>query len=387
MERVIIVRFGEIFLKGKNRDYFESLLIKNIKFSLEKFNYKFARSQGRYFIESYDINDEAEIINALKKTFGIISLSVADKVSTDFENSFLPVKEAALKSLLENEKNNTFRITAKRAEKRIPLTSMQIAAEIGGYILKNSTAKVDLFNPDVEIFTDVRENGYTYVYSKVISAAGGLPVGCSDKGMLLLSGGIDSPVAAYMMAKRGMKLCAVHFSSPPYTSEMAKEKVIKLRDIVAEYCTDIKLIVVPFTDVQLAIYEKCPAEFMITILRRFMMRAAERLAKEYACQALVTGESLGQVASQTVFSMACSESVTKMPVLRPLVGLDKQEIMEIAKKIGTYDTSILPYEDCCTIFLPKNPVIKPKIETAEKFESALDIESLLNEALKNIEIY
>ncbi|MGN0795546.1 MAG: tRNA uracil 4-sulfurtransferase ThiI [Christensenellales bacterium] len=388
MEKVIIIRFGEIFLKGKNRDYFESLLIKNIKHSLKDFTYDFRRSQGRYFIENYPSVDEYEILDTVKKVFGVYSVSVAYKVESLYSERFVQIKEKAVclaKEAVEKGAK-TFRVSVKRADKRIPMTSMQISAEIGAAILSNVKLKVDLFNFDTEISIDIREDGYAFVYCGVETAVGGLPVGCSDKGMLLLSGGIDSPIAAYMMAKRGMKLFAVHFSSPPYTSDLAKDKVVTLRNLVSKYCTDIKLFVVPFTEIQLAIHEKCPAEFMITIMRRIMMRIAERLAIQNECGALITGESLGQVASQTLSSINCTNSVVKLPVLRPLIGLDKEEIMDKAKKIGTYETSILPYEDCCTVFLPKNPATRPKLSVIEKAESVLDVESLIENALKNVEI-
>ena len=388
MEKVIIIRFGEIFLKGKNRDYFESLLIKNIKHSLSEFQYEFNRSQGRYFIENYNPTDEAEILDCVKKVFGVYSVSVAHKVDTAYSENFAGIKEKAVALAKEAFYNGakTFRVSVKRADKKIPLTSMQISADIGGAVLENVKLKVDLFNYDLEINVDIRENGKSFVYSGVELAVGGLPVGCSDRGMLLLSGGIDSPIAAYMMAKRGMKLFAVHFSSPPYTSDLAKEKVVTLRNLVSKYCTEIKLFVVPFTEIQLAIHEKCPAEFMITIMRRIMMRIAERLAVQNDCGALITGESLGQVASQTLNSINCTNSVVKLPVLRPLIGLDKEEIMEKAKQIGTFETSILPYEDCCTVFLPKNPATRPKLAVVEKAESVLDLETLITNALNNIEV-
>lgn len=388
MEKVIIIRYGEIFLKGKNRDYFESLLIKNIKHSLEGINYRFARSQGRYFIEQFGDDDEFPIIDRLKKVFGIHSISPADKVETASDNRFRFIKErlaslsrAAAEDCLK--KDPTFRVTVKRADKRIPLTSAQIAAELGGTVLENTSFTVDLTKYDYEFMVDIRENGFSFVYSDVIPGAGGLPVGCSNKGMLLLSGGIDSPAAAYMMAKRGMKLCAVHFCSPPYTSEKAKDKVIELRDIVSRYAAGIKLFIVPFTEIQMEIHRLCPAEFMITIMRRFMMRIATLLAKKQDCAALITGESLGQVASQTVESMTCTGETTDLPVLRPLIGFDKEEIMALSKKIGTFETSILPFEDCCTVFLPKNPVIKPKVETIRKAESVMDIDGLIEKALAN----
>ncbi len=394
-KRVIILRYGEIFLKGKNRSYFESLLIKNIKFSLDRLlgedGYTFKRSQARYSVEDYDELKEAEIVDRLTKVFGIHSLSVATKVPSDAQHGFQAIKDALAPLAEELEEENTrldptFRVTVKRADKRIDIPSYEIAAELAGTIFKHSSFKVDLKKYDYEFNVDIRETGDAYVYSKVIPCAGGLPVGCSSKGILLLSGGIDSPVAAYMMAKRGMKLVAVHFASPPYTSELAKQKVRRLRDIVEAYTTKMKLYVVPFTNVQLAIHEKCPAEYMITIMRRFMTRIATRLANMNDCKAIVTGESLGQVASQTVESMTSTESTAGLPIFRPLIAFDKEETMDIAKKIGTYETSIEPYEDCCTVFLPKNPAIKPRLERVEEAERALDVDALVEEAMQGIEV-
>ena len=393
MERVVVIRFGEIFLKGKNRDYFESLLIHNIKDSLKPIEYTFTKSQGRYFIEGYDQDMEFEIIDRLKKVFGIYSLSIAEKVQTDEEDNYKNIRQALVRLAIEMSEDTsiddaTFRVTVKRADKRLKLTSAEIAASIGGDILGAlPNFKVDLTNHDYEFFVDIRENGLSYVYGQVIPGPGGLPVGCSDKGLVLISGGIDSPVATYMMAKRGMKLTAIHFASPPYTSEKAKEKVVQLRNIVSKYATPVKMYVVNFTDIQLAIHEKCPAELMITIMRRFMMRIATIVAQKEKCGAIITGESLGQVASQTVQSITCTNAVTTIPVFRPLIGMDKEEIMAIAKKIGTYETSILPFEDCCTIFLPKQPAIHPKLDFVASMEKNIEnADELIQSAIDNKEI-
>ena len=391
MDKVVIIRYGEIFLKGKNRDYFESLLIKNIKHALYGIQCDFTRSQGRYFVENYDLDDEDEIVDRLKKVFGIYSFSVAHKVETKAEQGFCDIK-ACLKDVAvraEEEcvlKNAKFRVTVKRADKRIPKPSYEIAAELGGVVLANTHFKVDLTAFDYDFMVDIRENGYSFVFSDVISGAGGLPVGCSSKGLMLLSGGIDSPVAAYMMAKRGMKLCAIHFCSPPYTSERAKEKVVELRNIVSKYATDIKLYIVPFTEIQMEIHRVCPAEFMITIMRRFMMRIATIVAEGTECKAIITGESLGQVASQTVESMTSTEDCAGLPIFRPLIAFDKEETMALARKIGTYETSIEPFEDCCTIFLPKNPAIHPKLDRVIEAEKAMDIDALVKKAVDGIEI-
>lgn len=391
MEKVIIIRYGEIFLKGKNRDYFESLLIKNIKSSLEGLTYSFARTQGRYFVEGYDVDDELEYVDRLQKVFGIYSLSVAYKVETKASEDFYDIKECLKELAIEANdncmlKNPTFRVSVKRADKRIQKPSYEIAGELGGVVLRHTSFKVDLKNFDYDFQVDIRESGYSFVFSEVIQGAGGLPVGCSSKGLMLLSGGIDSPVAAYMMAKRGMKLMAIHFASPPYTSERAKEKVVELRDIVKKYTTDMKLFVVPFTEIQMAIHENCPAEFMITIMRRFMMRIASKVARRNDCTALITGESLGQVASQTVESMTSTEDCASLPIFRPLIAFDKEETMNLARKIGTYETSIEPFEDCCTIFLPKNPAIHPKLDRVREAEKAMDIDALVERAIEGIEV-
>lgn len=394
MDKVIIIRYGEIFLKGKNREYFESLLIKNIRIALEDVKCKFTRSQSRYFVEDFSADDEYVIVDRLKKVFGIHSISVALKVPTRASEDFPDVRECVGKIAVELEEENTienptFRMTVKRADKSIQMKSFEIAGSLGSEVLDNTKFEVSLENYDYEIMVDIRENGFSFVYSKVIMCAGGLPVGCSGKGMLLLSGGIDSPVAAYFMAKRGMRLYAVHFASPPYTSDRARDKVVQLKSIVKGYTGEIKLFVVPFTEIQMEIHRLCPSEFMITIMRRYMMRIATILAEKEKCGALITGESLGQVASQTVESMTCTGDVTELPIFRPLIGLDKDEIMDVAKKIGTFETSILPFEDCCTIFLPKSPAIRPRLSVVEKAESAMDFErdELIQKAVDGVEIF
>lgn len=381
MNSVILIRYGEIYLKGNNRYYFESMLIRNIKNAVAGFSCDFKQSQSRYSLENYDPADEKKIIKALKCVAGIHSLSPAIEVDTDVNK----IIDGAM-SLVKG-KNDTFRVTVNRADKKFPINSTPFAAKIGGAILeKYPTLKVKLIGADQEIFVDIRENGKTFLYAEIIPGQDGMPVGTSGKGVVMLSGGIDSPVAAYRMAKRGMELTYVHFHSFPYTSLQAKEKVVSLAKILKKYTLTDKLIVVPFTEIQQAIHEKCPAEFMITIMRRFMMRISEGLAQKYGCGAIVTGESLGQVASQTLESITVTNSVVRLPVLRPLIGMDKTEIIDVAKAIDTFDTSILPYEDCCTVFLPKYPVIKPKIEIIEKAESALNVDELIEKALASIEI-
>lgn len=378
----ILIRYGEIFLKGNNRGYFESALAKNIRAALENFKFKFVRAQNRFLLEDYDEAYETDIIDKLTKIFGIHSVSVAVKVKSTEEE----LEKAAV--LMMKDKSGTFRVTVNRADKRIQKSSMELAAQLGGAVLEsNPNLTVNLHVFDTDLYVDIRENGRSYLFTDKIMGAGGMPVGTAGAGMVLLSGGIDSPVAAYMMAKRGLKLHAIHFHSAPYTSEMAKQKVVDLAGIVKNYSGPIVLHVIPFTDVQLKIHEKCPAELMITIMRRFMMRIAERIAKANSCGALITGESLGQVASQTMESITVTNGVIEdLPVFRPLIGMDKTEIMDIARNIDTYDTSILPYEDCCTVFLPKNPVIRPKLETVLKAEAKLDVETLIAACIENQEI-
>ncbi|MBR1747497.1 MAG: tRNA 4-thiouridine(8) synthase ThiI [Clostridia bacterium] len=380
MERIILIRIGEIFLKGNNKNFFVSLLKDNAKNALKGIPCRFVSSQNRMYVERYEDSDERTIIDRLTKVFGLYNLSPAIKLPTDFT-------EIAKVCSDMSPKNGTFRVTVNRADKKLDKNSMEISREIGAYMLrKESGLTVNLHQFDFEVNVDIRENGFSYVFYEKIPCAGGLPVGCGGNGMLLLSGGIDSPVAAYLMAKRGVKIYAVHYHSFPFTSEMAKNKVIKLAQIVSDYCGEIELFVVPFTDIQYAIKENCPIEYMITIMRRFMMRIAERLAEQYKCGAIITGESLGQVASQTMESINVTNSVVKKPVFRPLIGSDKSDIIEIARKINTFETSILPYEDCCTVFLPKNPVIKPKIELAEEMEQKLDVNGLIEQALSGVEI-
>lgn len=382
MERVILLRFSEIFLKGNNRKFFEKKLIDNIKETLKSYEYRFSTSQNRYVVSDYNVDLETEIVERLKKVFGIYSLSVANKVKTDFDE----IRKAAVD--LFDDTPLKFRVTVRRADKRVKIPSPVMAAEIGGDILeKYPDTSVDLTNFDKEVYVDIRENGYTYIFLDKIHCAGGMPVGSSGKALCLLSGGIDSPVAAYMMAKRGLQIDAIHFHSIPYTSEQAKEKVVSLAKIVSAYAGHIKLHVVPFTEIQENIHKFCPPEYMITIMRRIMMRISERLAMQINAGALVTGESLGQVASQTMQSITVTNKVIeRLPVFRPLIGFDKEEIVKISKHIDAFETSILPYQDCCTIFLPKNPVIRPKLELIERAEKALDVEGLIKRAMDNIEV-
>ena len=378
--KVIIIRYSEIHLKGNNRDFFESILISNIKHVLSDYAYQFGRSNARYVIRNFDENYTEQILDAVKNVFGVYSVSPAEEVPSTYED----ISSAALSMA---PVYGTFKVNTNRADKRFPIPSMKLSADIGGKILEqNPTLKVDLFHPDTVVSIDIRENGKTFVYSEVIKGVNGMPVGTAGKGIIMLSGGIDSPVAMYMMAKRGMTLRSVHFHSFPYTSMQAKQKVLDLAKIVKKYTLHMTVDVVSFTEIQTAIHEKCPEEYMITIMRRFMMRIAEKLAQKHGAGAVITGESLGQVASQTLESITSTNSVATLPVFRPLIGFDKDEIIEIAQRIGTFETSILPYEDCCTIFLPKKPVTKPRLSAVLKVESALDVETLVNNALQNIEV-
>ena len=379
-KNVIVIRYSEIHLKGGNRNYFEKALLKNIKLALENIDCITSRFNSRYFVSDYNPADENLIIEKLQTVFGIHSLSKALQIKSD---------KTILFNFFENYKLDakTFKVDTTRADKSFPMSSMEISREVGGIILDNNpNLSVDLHNPEKVVYIDIRENGFTYIFDDHIKCLGGMPVGTAGKGLVLLSGGIDSPVAGFKVAKRGMNIMGIHFHSYPYTSEQAKNKVIKLASLIKPYTQIYKLICIPFTKIQEEIHKHCDPEFMITMMRRFMVRIAEKVAKIYKCQALVTGESLGQVASQTIESITSTNSVAQdLPILRPLITMDKEEIVEVAKKINTFETSILPYEDCCTVFLPKFPVIKPKMEKVLKEESKLDVETLVNEAVANLE--
>ena len=379
-KRVILIRYSEIHLKGGNRSYFEKALFKNIKLALENIECNVSRFNSRYFVSDYAENQEDLIIEKLQTVFGIHSFSIATQIKSDKTLLFNYFKDFSLVA-------KTFKVDTIRADKSFPLSSMEISREIGSIILENNPMlKVDLHKPEKVVYIDIRENGFTYIFSDHIKGLGGMPVGTAGKGLVLLSGGIDSPVAAFKTSKRGMNIMGIHFHSFPYTSEQAKNKVITLAQKVKPYTQIYKLIVIPFTKVQEEIHKHCDEEFMITIMRRFMVRIAEKVAKTYKCQALITGESLGQVASQTIESITSTNSVAKeLPILRPLICMDKEEIVEVAKQIDTFETSILPYEDCCTVFLPKYPVIKPKLEKVIKEESKLNVDELVDYCVNNLE--
>ena len=383
MEKGILLRYGELFLKGRNRSSFESALIDSIKRALAPYECTFCRTQNRYYVENYRHEQEGRIVGRLSEIFGLSSLSVAVKVRSEYEEMYA----AALAAVPSGAR--TFCVRVKRADKRMDKNSMQIATEAGGYILgKRQGLGVDLFTPDCTVNIDIRENGYAYIYSGKTECAGGMPRGTAGGGMLLLSGGFDSPVAGYRMARRGMKITAVHYHSYPHTGLQARQKVLDIAKTMTRYCGDIRLIVVSFTKIQEEIHRRCDGDFMITVMRRVMVRIAERLAVANGCGALITGESLGQVASQTVAGITSTEdAVETLPVFRPLIGMDKYEIMDTAEKIGTFDISKQPYEDCCTVFLPKNPVINPKLDKARVEEAKLEgLEELIEDAIRGAEI-
>lgn len=382
MDRVILVRYGEISLKGLNRSYFMNKLNRNMKAALSEYrNIKIEKIQGRYLLTCLD-EDTNQIMESLSRVFGIISISPAYRLENDLDL----IKEIALQLINKSDYTiKTFKVESKRGNKDFPLQSPEISREVGAYILKNTEQfKVDVHKPDTKIYVEIR--GQAYVYNEIIPGVGGLPVGSNGKVALLISGGIDSPVAGYMVAKRGVEIIAVHYHSFPFTSDRAKEKVIELARIMTQYTGPIKLFIVPFTNIQTEIGQKCDERQTTLIMRRFMMKIAEGIAQNEDAKALVTGESIGQVASQTLESLVVTNASVEMPVFRPLIGMDKQEIMNIAHNIKTYETSILPYEDCCTVFVPKHPETRPKLEKIIKSESLLDIDGLIEEAMQSLEI-
>lgn len=383
MKEIVLVKYGEIILKGLNRPVFEHILMKNIKRALKPLGeVSVTRAQAAIYIDPADGVDMDEVCARLQKVFGVLSITRACVVEKDIE----AIKRAAVEYCAEDIlAGGSFKVEAKRADKKFPLKSPQICAEVGGYLHDNiDGAIVDVNNPGHMVMVEVRDFA-AYVYCKKLEGQGGLPVGTGGRATLLLSGGIDSPVAGYRMARRGLSIDAVNFFSYPYTSERAKEKVIALASILAQYTGRIRLHIVPFTEIQLAIRDNCPEEHLTLIMRRFMMKIAERVARQNGSEALITGESLGQVASQTLQALHVTNSVVDMPVFRPLIGMDKEEIVRTSRQIGAYETSILPYEDCCTVFTPKHPTTKPKIERIIKSESVLDVEKLIEEAVNGVE--
>lgn len=388
MYKAFLIKYGEIAVKGKNRYLFEDALVNQIRFVLEEVEGEFnvRKEQGRIFVEAQSEYDYEETIEALKRVFGIVGICPVVQMEDNGFDDFAAKTVEYIDKAYPN-KNMTFKVKARRARKNYPLDSMEINAELGSKIVEAfPEIKVDVHNPDMELQVEIREK--IYVYSETIKGAGGMPLGTNGKAMLLLSGGIDSPVAGYMIAKRGVKIDAVYFHAPPYTSERAKQKVVDLAKLVSRYSGSMRLHVVNFTDIQLAIYDKCPHEELTIIMRRYMMKIAEHIAKENNCLGLVTGESIGQVASQTLQSLAATNEVCTMPVYRPLISFDKQEIVDIAEKIDTYETSIQPFEDCCTVFVAKHPVTKPNINIIKRSEENLQdvIEELMKQAIDTVEV-
>lgn len=388
MYKSFLIKYAEIAIKGKNRHLFEDALVSQIIHALKPVEgeFKVRKEQGRMYVEALEDYDFDEVIEALNHVFGIVG--ICPVVIVDDEGFEALVKEVInYIDKVYPDKNLTFKVDARRARKNYPMDSMEINAELGGRILDAySQMKVDVHNPDIRIHVEIRNQ--INIYSQELLGPGGMPVGTNGKAMLLLSGGIDSPVAGYMISKRGVKIDATYFHAPPYTSERAKQKVVDLAKLVAKYSGPIDLHVVNFTDIQLYIYEQCPHEELTIIMRRYMMRIAEHFAKEKQCLGLITGESIGQVASQTMQSLAATNEVCTVPVYRPLIGMDKQEIITISEKIDTYETSIQPFEDCCTIFVAKHPVTKPNINIIKRSELNLQekIDELMKTAIETTEV-
>ncbi|MCL2567875.1 MAG: tRNA 4-thiouridine(8) synthase ThiI [Oscillospiraceae bacterium] len=384
MQDIILLKHGELALKGLNRRHFEQRLESNISRRLKQLgDFKIYTAQSTVYVEpKTESSDTAAAFEALRCVFGITSISRAAACEKDADAMF----ELA-KTYLKDEfaKAKSFKVESKRADKRFPMTSIELSQYVGGLLNEAfPDVAVDVHTPELTVTLEVRDYG-AYVHAAPVQGAGGMPVGSNGRAISLLSGGIDSPVATYMIAKRGISIIPVHFFSFPYTSEQAKEKVLTLAKELTPYCGDLAVVIVPFTEIQQEMRKVCPEEYFTIVMRRFMMRIAERIADKYDCKAIVTGESLGQVASQTMEAMAATEACIKIPVLRPVVGMDKEEIVRIARKIGTFETSILPFEDCCTVFTPRRPKTRPKLHEVAAAEAELDIEALVENALAGIE--
>lgn len=380
MKKIILIKYGELTTKKQNRNLFINTLYNNIKESLIHENITMTKNRVRMFIEPHEESQIPDIIEKLTKIFGIHSIVIAYQSDNNIES----IKENVLE-IAKKIDFKTFKVETKRSDKRFPIPSMEFNPIIGGFILKHLKDKtVDVHNPDYTLKIEIREK-YTYIYGEELAGAGGYPVGVAGKGILMLSGGIDSPVAGYLAMKRGIKIECLYFESPPHTSIMAKNKVKQLVEKLSIYQADIKLHIINFTNIQENIYKNINPDYMITIMRRMMYRISEKVMEKRNCFVLINGESVGQVASQTLPSMKVINQVTNIPVIRPVACLDKLEIIELSKKIGTYETSILPFEDCCTIFLPKHPVINPKLEKAIEYEKSFDYQTLIDEAITNME--
>lgn len=385
MDKVLSVSLGEVALKGLNRKYFEDKLISRMKKTIKDIGYeRMYKEQGKLYIEAQE-DDFDLIINRLRKVFGLVYISPCIRVDKDM----IRIEEASIKIMeekLSKDLVNTFKVKTNRVDKSFPMKSPEISRKIGAIILnKFNQLKVDVHNPEIYLYIDIKDN--CYIYIDRIEGYGGLPVGTNGKGLLLLSGGIDSPVAGFMMAKRGVQISGIHFHSYPFTSERAEEKVKNLAEILSLYTGPIKLYSVNILEIQKELNAKCPGDEMTILSRRFMMRIAEKIAKKSGIDALITGENLGQVASQTIKGISVINAAVNMPILRPLIGFDKVDIIDIAKEIETYETSILPYEDCCTLFLPKHPVTRPRLEDIERSEESIDIEVLVSNAIEGMEVY
>lgn len=379
MELILIKYASEIFLKGLNRGRFEKKLKENIKNVLKEEEYSFYIDQNRWFIQAEDVSSIREKV---KKVFGVYEVCTVVQTERDIEK----IKELALSVMKNHPEGTSFKVITKRANKEFPMNSMEFSALVGAHILKNTTGyHVEIRNPDHAVEIEIRDMAYVYVSKE--KGIGGMPYGINGSTMLMLSGGIDSPVAGFLMAKRGIEIHAAYYHSHPYTSERAKDKVKDLAAILSEYTGKVILHVVPFTEIQMAIMDKCPENELTIIMRRFMMKCACALADKYNVQSVTTGESIGQVASQTMEALVVSDDAGDRPVFRPLVAMDKGDIMEISRKIGTYETSILPYEDCCTIFVPKHPVTKPKLQYIKKHEEALSSDELVERAIEGTEVF
>ena len=378
MQELLLVRYGEIFLKGLNRPYFIRALVRKVRYAVRGLGAEVWVHDGRIFVKGF--KDLDECIDRVTKVFGVHSVCPAVEMPKDDFDEICAQAVEMTKDL-----KGTFKVNARRSDKRYPMNSPAINEEVGYRILQaNENLKVDVHNPEHLVNIEIRDLAYLYV--KVIPAVGGMPVGTNGNATLLLSGGIDSPVAGWMIAKRGVQINAVHFHSYPYTSDRAKEKVLDLARKLSFSCCGIKVYIVPFTEIQMAIHEKCPEEYTTLIMRRYMMRIAERIARETESEALITGESIGQVASQTMTALGCTDDVASMPVFRPLIGFDKSEIIEVARKIGTLEISELPFEDCCTVFTPRHPATHPKMDKIMEGESKLETEELIQRALEGVEM-
>ena len=379
MKQLLLIKYGERTTKKDNRNTFINILCNNIHKSLNGLNFKIIKNRVRMFIECEE-NDVDNIINKLQKVFGIHCIVVFDKVNNNIDD----INDKVI-SILRNKKFKTFKVETNRSNKQFALTSPEISRLVGAAVLKNLNCKVDVHNPDIVVYLEVRED-YTYIYLNEYAGAGGYPVGVQGKGILMLSGGIDSPVAGYLAMKRGISVEGLYFESPPHTNIQAKEKVLKIGNVLNEYSGNFKVHVVPFTKIQEEIYKNVPDEYVITIMRRMMYRIAEKYAKKNKFKVIINGESVGQVASQTLSSMQAINNVTNYPIIRPVCCMDKLEIIEVAKKIGTYEISILPYEDCCTVFVPRHPIINPMIEKCIDYENRFDYNTLIDECINNIEV-